>query len=150
MTKRIAAITPPRALVVLRFLLNTTEETDCFWPNSITLFYLNNYIRSAETGEIFGLGDFLEILRFLVLTRAKRERLTRKAGGPRRPRRGTKFDGGRKGSQATMARKVRIVCAGAFDHVINLGNDRSWIFESPGAPDWPRLSRSVMHPGTDS
>ena len=29
-TKRIAAITPPRALVVLRFLLNTTEETDYF------------------------------------------------------------------------------------------------------------------------
>ena len=54
-TKRMAAITPPRALVVLRFLLNTTEETDCFWPNPITLCYLNNYIRSAETGEIFGL-----------------------------------------------------------------------------------------------
>ena len=55
-TKRIAAITPPRALVILRFLLNTTEETDCFWPNPITLCYLTNYIRSAETGEIFGLG----------------------------------------------------------------------------------------------
>ena len=55
-TKRIAAITPPRALVVLRFLLNTTEGTHCFWPNPITLCYLNNYICSAETGEIFGLG----------------------------------------------------------------------------------------------
>ena len=54
-TKRIAAITPPRALVVLRFLLNTTEETDCFLPNPTTLCYLTNYIRSAETGEIFGL-----------------------------------------------------------------------------------------------
>ena len=54
-TKQIAAITPPRALVVLRFLLNTTEETDCFWPNPTTLCYLKNYIRSAETGEIFGL-----------------------------------------------------------------------------------------------
>ena len=54
-TKRIAAITPPRALVVLRFLLNTTDETHCFWPNPITLCYLNNYIRSAEPGEIFGL-----------------------------------------------------------------------------------------------
>ena len=54
-TKRIAAITPPRALVVLRFLLNSTKETDCFWPNPTTLCYLTNYIRSAETGEIFGL-----------------------------------------------------------------------------------------------
>ena len=54
-TKRIAAITPPRALVVLRFLLNTTEETHCFWPNPTILCYLTNYIRSAETGEIFGL-----------------------------------------------------------------------------------------------
>ena len=54
-TERIAAITPHRALVVLRFLLNTTEETDCFWPNPITLCYLTNYIRSAEIGEIFGL-----------------------------------------------------------------------------------------------
>ena len=55
MTKRVAAITPPRALVVLRFLLNTTKETHCFFPNPITLYYLTNYIRSAETGEIFGL-----------------------------------------------------------------------------------------------
>ena len=62
-TKRIAqrgiprAITPPRALVVLRFLLNTTKETHCFLPNPITLYYLTNYIRSAKTGEIFGLGN---------------------------------------------------------------------------------------------
>ena len=56
-TKRIAAITPPRTLVVLRFLLNSTEETDCFWPNPTTLCYLTNYIRSAETGEIFGLSS---------------------------------------------------------------------------------------------
>ena len=55
-TKRIAAITPPRALVVLRFLLNTTKETHCFLPNPITLYYLTNYIRSAETGEIFGVA----------------------------------------------------------------------------------------------
>ena len=55
-TKRIAAITPPRALVVLRFLLNTTEATHCLFPNPITACYLTNYIRSAETGEIFGLG----------------------------------------------------------------------------------------------
>ena len=54
-TKRIAAITPPRALLVLRFLLNTTKETHCFLPNPITLYYLINYIRSAETGEISGL-----------------------------------------------------------------------------------------------
>ena len=53
--KRIAAITPPRALVVLRFLLNSTKETHCFFPNPITLYYLTNYIRSAETGEVFGL-----------------------------------------------------------------------------------------------
>ena len=45
-----------RALVVLRFLLNTTEETDCFLQNPTTLCYPINYIRSAETGEIFGLG----------------------------------------------------------------------------------------------
>ena len=54
-TKRIAAITPPRALVVLRFLLNTTEETDRVWPNPTTPCYLTNYSRSAETGEIFGI-----------------------------------------------------------------------------------------------
>ena len=54
-TKRIAAITPHRALVVLRFLLNTTEETDRIWPNSTTHCYLTNYSRSAETGEIFRL-----------------------------------------------------------------------------------------------
>ena len=29
-TKRIAAITPPRALVVLRFLLNNSQGTVCF------------------------------------------------------------------------------------------------------------------------
>ena len=44
-----------RALVVLRFLLNTTEETDRIWPNPTTPCYLTNYNRSAETGEIFGL-----------------------------------------------------------------------------------------------
>ena len=32
-----------------------------------------------------------------------------------------------------MARKVRIVYPGAFYHVINRGNYRQWIFESPGA-----------------
>ena len=42
-------------LVVLRFLLNTTEETDCFWPNPTTPCYLINYSRSAETGERIGL-----------------------------------------------------------------------------------------------
>ena len=54
-TKRIAAITPPRALVVLRFLLNTTKETDRIWPNPTTPCYLTNYNRSAETGGVFGL-----------------------------------------------------------------------------------------------
>ena len=44
-----------RTLVVLRFLLNTIEETDRIWPNSTTPCYLTNYSRSAETGEIFGL-----------------------------------------------------------------------------------------------
>ena len=29
-TKRVVAITPPRALVVLRFLLNNPQETVCF------------------------------------------------------------------------------------------------------------------------
>jgi putative transposase len=32
-----------------------------------------------------------------------------------------------------MARKARIEYAGAYYHVINRGNDRSWIFESDGA-----------------
>ena len=32
-----------------------------------------------------------------------------------------------------MARKVRIVYAGVFYHVINRGNYRSWIFGNPGA-----------------
>ena len=31
------------------------QRTDCFWPNPTTLCYLTKYIRSAETGEIFGL-----------------------------------------------------------------------------------------------
>ena len=60
-TKWIAAITPPRALVVLRFLLNTTEETDRIWPNPTTPCYLINYSRSAETGEIFGLSNFTQV-----------------------------------------------------------------------------------------
>ena len=55
-TKRIAAITPPRALVVLRFLLNNPQRTVCFWPNYTILFHTNTYTRSVETGEIFGLG----------------------------------------------------------------------------------------------
>ena len=55
-TKRIAAITPPRALVVLRFLLDTTKETDRIWPNPTTPCYLPDYSRSAETGEIFGVA----------------------------------------------------------------------------------------------
>ena len=46
-TKRIAAITPPRALVVLRFLLNTTDETDRIWPNPTTPCYQTNDSRSA-------------------------------------------------------------------------------------------------------
>lgn len=37
LSKRVVATTPNRALVVSRFLLNTTEETDCSWPNPITL-----------------------------------------------------------------------------------------------------------------
>ena len=45
---------PVLAHISHRFLLNTTEETDCFWPNPTTLCYLTNYIRSEETGEIFG------------------------------------------------------------------------------------------------
>ena len=55
-TKRIAAITPPRALVVLRFLLNNPQRTVCFWPNYTILFHTYTDTRSAETGEIFGIG----------------------------------------------------------------------------------------------
>ena len=54
-TKRIAVITPPRALVVLRFLLNNPQRTVCFWPICTILFHTITYIRSAETGEMFGL-----------------------------------------------------------------------------------------------
>ena len=54
-SKRIAAITPPRALVVLRFLLNNPQMTICFWANYTILFHTNTYICSVETGEIFGL-----------------------------------------------------------------------------------------------
>ena len=54
-TKRIAVITPPRALVVLRFLLNNPQNTLCIRPKLTTPCYLINYIRSAETGENFGL-----------------------------------------------------------------------------------------------
>ena len=54
-TKRIAATTPPRALVVLRLLLNNPQGTVCFWPNYTILFHTYTYTRSAETGEIFGL-----------------------------------------------------------------------------------------------
>ena len=53
--KRIAAKTPPRALVVLRFLPNNPQRAFRFWPNYTILFHTNTYSRSAETGEIFGL-----------------------------------------------------------------------------------------------
>ena len=36
-TKRGAVITPPRAPVVLRFLLINPQETVCFWPDFTTL-----------------------------------------------------------------------------------------------------------------
>ena len=36
----VEALAESLELVVLRFLLNSTEETDCFWPNPITLCYL--------------------------------------------------------------------------------------------------------------
>ena len=55
-TKRIAAITPPRGLVVLRFLLNNSQNTLCIRPKLTTCSHPNSYTRSAETGEIFGLG----------------------------------------------------------------------------------------------
>ena len=71
-TKRIAAITPPRALVILRFLLNNPQRTVCFWPNPITLCYLNNYICSAETGEIFGLVRAYPRIRDLKASRVCR------------------------------------------------------------------------------
>ena len=44
-----------RALVFLRSLLNNLQNTLCIRTNPITPCYLTNYIRSAETGEIFGL-----------------------------------------------------------------------------------------------
>ena len=54
-TKRVAAITPPRALVVLRFLLNNPQNTLCIRPKLTTRSHPNSYTLSAETGEIFGL-----------------------------------------------------------------------------------------------
>ena len=56
-TKRVAVITPPRALVVLRFVLNKPKNTLCFRSKLTTCFHPNSYTRSAETGEIFGLDD---------------------------------------------------------------------------------------------
>ena len=55
-TKRVAAITPPRALVVLRFLLNNPQNTLCIRPKLTTCSHPNSYTRSAETGGISGLG----------------------------------------------------------------------------------------------
>ena len=57
-TKRVAAITPPRALVVLRFLLNNPQNTLCIRPKLTTRSHPNSYTRSAETGEIFGLKQW--------------------------------------------------------------------------------------------
>ena len=54
-TKRVAAITPPRALLVLRFLLNKPKNMLCFRSKLTTCSHPNSYTRSAETGEIFGL-----------------------------------------------------------------------------------------------
>ena len=55
-TKRVAAITPPRALVVLRLLLNSPRKTPWFWPYLTIHFLANAYIRSAETGKILKLA----------------------------------------------------------------------------------------------
>ena len=49
-TKRVEAITPPRALVVLRFLLNNPQNTLCIRPKLTTRSHPNSYTRSAETG----------------------------------------------------------------------------------------------------
>ena len=54
-TKRVAAITPPRALVVLRFLLDNPKNTLRFRTKLTTCSNTNFYARSAEPGEIFGL-----------------------------------------------------------------------------------------------
>ena len=54
-TKRVAAITPPRAHVVLRFLPNNPPNPLCIRPKLTTRSLPNSYIRSAEIGEIFGL-----------------------------------------------------------------------------------------------
>ena len=59
-TKRIAVITPHRALVVLRFLLNSPRKTACCWPKSAIHPHSIDSIRSAETGEICGLGAISE------------------------------------------------------------------------------------------
>ena len=58
-TKRIAAITLPRALVVLRFLLNNPQNTLCIRPKLTTCSHPNSDTRSAETGEIFRLESSL-------------------------------------------------------------------------------------------
>ena len=53
-TKRVGVITPHRAPVVLRFLLNDPEETLCVRPKPTTRSHPTTFIRSAETGEIEG------------------------------------------------------------------------------------------------
>ena len=62
-TKRVAAITPPRALVVLRFLLNNPQNTLCIRPKLTTCSHPNSYTRSAEIGEIFGLAELASYVR---------------------------------------------------------------------------------------
>ena len=57
-TKRVAAITPPRALVVLRFLLNNPKNTLCSWLKFPTCSHPISYVRSVETGEIFGAAAY--------------------------------------------------------------------------------------------
>ena len=52
----------------MRFLLNNLQRTVYLWPNYTILFHTNTYTRSAETGEIFGLSDYLQLrsLRLLI------------------------------------------------------------------------------------
>ena len=57
-TERIEVSTPPRELVVLSFLLNNFQKTPRIWPNLRIFSHSNPYIRSAETGETFGLSVY--------------------------------------------------------------------------------------------
>ena len=81
-TKRVAVTTMHRGLVVLRFLLNKSQKTVCFWPKSSTSSHSIAFIRSAETSEIYGLAPrWALLILLLALTGAGIPELGLRAAG---------------------------------------------------------------------